>query len=122
MQSLLSYKDRVLKRSILVVLNYVIVVDLNAIGCFCDFRIDMRKSFIVEGEQVQRGRDLVVWVGVHMLQYMCSVHTDYMFVHPSVSSGILINVSFSHVLLYFCVPSGVTCLSTAITNFVNNYF
>lgn len=103
-------------------LNYVNVVDLNAVRCFCDFRIGIKKCFIVEGEEVQRGRDLVVWVGVHMLQDMCSVHTDYMFVCPSVSSGILINVSFSHVLLYFCFPSGVTCFTTVITNFLNNYF
>lgn len=80
-------------------LKYVNVLDLIVIRCFCDCRIGMGKSFIVEGEEARWGRDLIVWVGVHVWQDMCSVHTDYMFVCPSVSSGIQINVHFSHVLL-----------------------
>jgi hypothetical protein len=41
-----------------VVLNYVNVLDLIVIRCFCDCRIGMGKSFIVEGEEVRaRARD-----------------------------------------------------------------
>jgi len=45
------------------------------------------------------GRRSSLWVGVHIWQDMCSLHMDYMFVCPSVSSGREINVHFSHVLL-----------------------